>query len=141
MRPAILIAGIGQLVLVLMSLAIPRVLAWEEETRKLKPLTRQVFWTYAGYIWFTNLSFGLVSTFLPDALLDGSTLAAAVTSFIGIYWGVRVFIQFFWFDRSDVPSGRGIRIAESLLVSLFVSLTCVYGLAASRNLVDLFARH
>lgn len=44
-------AGVGQLVLIVASLAIPRVLHWKEDTARLRPLTRQVFWTYALYIW------------------------------------------------------------------------------------------
>src|SRR5437899_1148525 len=97
-------AGAGQLVLIVASLAIPRVLRWREETAKLRPLTRQVFWTYAIYIWATNLSFGLVSTFAPHWLLDGSGLAGAVTGFITAYWAGRLLIQFTYFDRSDAPS-------------------------------------
>ena len=36
----------------------------------LRPLLRQVFWTYAAYIWFTNLCFGLVSALAPHWLLE-----------------------------------------------------------------------
>ena len=79
---AILFAGIGQLAIVLGSLSIPHVLRWGDDVAKLRPLTRQVFWTYAGYIWGTNLCFGLISTLAPGWLLDGSPLAAAVTAFI-----------------------------------------------------------
>ena len=71
----IVVAGVGQLALVLASLAIPRVLGWHRELMHLRPLTRQVFWTYAGYIWGTNLSFGLVSVIGPGWLLDRSPLA------------------------------------------------------------------
>jgi len=46
----VFVAGVGQLALIVASLAIPRVLRWREETAKLRPLTRQVFWTYAIYI-------------------------------------------------------------------------------------------
>src|SRR5262245_9581161 len=122
----VLIAGVGQLVLALASLAIPRVLRWGEETAKLRPLTRQVFWTYAGYIWFTNLCFGLVSL-APAWLLDRSPLAACVTGFIAAYWAARVLIQFVYFDRSDAPPGLAVRLAEAGLVGLFVYLTLVYG--------------
>ncbi|MEJ7638990.1 MAG: hypothetical protein WKF75_13725, partial [Singulisphaera sp.] len=94
--------------LVAASLAIPRALRWPEDLAKLRPLTRQVFWTYAGYIWSTNLAFGLVSTLAPGWLLDRSPLAGSVCGFITAYWGARVLIQFAYFDRSDaaVPSGR-----------------------------------
>ena len=124
--PLLIVAGVGQLLLIVASLAIPRVLRWSEETAKLRPLTRQVFWTWAGYIWFNHLCFGLLSTFAPHWLLDRTPLAAAVAGFITCYWGVRLLIQFVYFDRTDVPPGAWVRWAEAALVSLFVYLTLVY---------------
>jgi hypothetical protein len=59
----VFVAGVGQLALVVASLAIPRVLGWRQQTARLRPLLRQVFWTYALYILCTNLCFGLVSAF------------------------------------------------------------------------------
>src|SRR5262249_28771421 len=109
------------------------VLRWSEDTAKLRPLTRQVFWTYAVYIWCTNLAFGLVSL-RPDWLLDGTPLAGCVTGFITAYWVGRVLIQFFYFDRSDAPSGLHVRVAEVALVVLFLFLSLVYALALLLNL-------
>jgi hypothetical protein len=120
-------AGAAQLILVVASLAIPRLLNWKDDLAKLRPLTRQVFWTYAAYIWVTNLSFGLVSTMAPQLLLDRSPLAGFVCSFIAVYWVARVVIQFGYFDRTDAPKGRFFLLAEAALVTLFVSLTIVYG--------------
>lgn len=134
LHTVILLAGIGQLTIVIGSLAIPRVLRWRDDVAKLRPLTRQVFWTYAGYIWSTNLCFGLLSVLAPASLVDGSTLATAVTSFIALYWGARVVIQFAYFDRSGAPSGVLVRLAEIVLVSLFVFFTVAYGYAAAVNL-------
>ncbi|MFL5245612.1 MAG: hypothetical protein ACJ8FY_26245 [Gemmataceae bacterium] len=131
------LAGIGQLVLIVASLAIPRVLGWKEETAKLRPLTRQVFWTYAGYIWAINLAFGLLSALAPSWLLDHSGLAAAATSFIGVYWIARLVIQFTYFDRHDVK-GRAppafLIGGEAALVGLFSVLSLIYTLAALWNL-------
>lgn len=121
----LVLAGAGQIVLVLASLAIPFVLSWREDLARVKPLTRQVFWTYAGYIWVTNLCFGLVSVLAPHVLLDGSTLARIVCGYIAAYWGARLAIQFFYFDR--IP---GQKLAEAALTLLFVSLTGVYAAAA-----------
>jgi len=134
LRTLVLLAGVGQIVLSLASLAIPRVLRFREETAKLRPLLREMFWTYAGYILATNLSFGLLSALAPAWLLDGSPLAAAVTGFITVYWGARLVIQFAYFDRSDAPPGAHVRLAEAGLVTLFVYLTVVYGLATAANL-------
>jgi hypothetical protein len=129
----VLAAGVGQLVLITASLAIPRVLRWKEDTACLRPLTRQVFWTYALYIWCTNLAFGLVSL-QPEWLLDRSPLASYVTAFMTAYWVGRILIQFFYFDRSDAPTGALVRVAEVALVGLFIYLSLVYSAALLLNL-------
>jgi hypothetical protein len=123
-------AGLAQLVLATGSLAIPRVLGWRDETAKLRPLTRQVFWTYASYIWVTNVAFGVLSTFCPTWLLDRSPLARAVAGFITAYWGARAIVQFFYFDRASAPQGPVYRTADYALSGLFVFLTAVYAFAA-----------
>lgn len=130
METLVLLAGVGQLALALGSLALPRILRWSEETAKLRPLTRQVFWTYAAYIWATNVCFGVVSALAPDRLLDGTPLARVVTGYIAAYWGARVLVQFLYFDRSAAPSGAFYKVAEAVLVGLFIFLTAVYGYAA-----------
>jgi ABC-type amino acid transport system permease subunit len=134
LRTLIVLAGAGQLCLAAASLAIPRVLGWRAELAQLRPLTRQVFWTYAAYIWSFHVAFGLLSAFAPGRLLDGSPLAGAVSGFIALYWGVRLVLQFAVFDRSAAPPGRWPRLAEAALVTLFVGLTLVYGAAAYANL-------
>lgn len=129
MKTLIILAGIGQIALALASTVIPRFLDWKSETARLETLTRRVFWTYAGYILATNLAFGLLSLIAPDALLDGSRLASCVCGFIALYWGARLVIQFTVFRRL-APPGRHFRVAEILLVLLFVYLTFVYGAVA-----------
>ena len=130
--PLVIAAGVGQLALVAASLAIPRALRWPEDLARLRALTRQVFWTYAGYIWATNLAFGLVSALAPGWLLDRTPLAGAVCGFIATYWGARLAIQFTYFDRSDAPKGPLFAAGEVALVGLFVLLTAVYGALALR---------
>jgi len=129
MKIVLVLAGLGQLALALGSLALPKVLRWGDDTARLRPLTRQVFWTYATYIWVTNVCFGLLSTFAPGLLLDGTPLARVVTGYITIYWGARVLVQLFYFDRSEAPAGRFYELAEYALVGLFIFLTGVYGYA------------
>ena len=130
----VFLAGAGQLVLVVASLAIPRVLGWREQTAAMRPLTRQVFWTYAAYILATNLSFGLLSALAPDLLLEPAPLARLVTGFITVYWAARLVIQFAYFDRSSAPSGTLFRLGEAALVGLFLFFTAVYGAATVQGL-------
>lgn len=130
LRALVVAAGAGQLALAAASLAIPRALGWREETARLRPLTRRVFWTYAGYILGFHVAFGLISVLAPDLLLDGSPLATGVSAFIAVYWGVRLVLQFAWFRGAGVPAGLRYRLAEAALVALFVALTLIYGAAA-----------
>jgi hypothetical protein len=110
------------------------VLHWADDLAKVRPLTRQVFWTYAGYIWATNVSFGLLSLLAPAALVAGGVLPAAVCGFITLYWLARVVIQFTYFDRSAAPPGWIFKVGEVALVATFVALTAIYGWALAVNL-------
>lgn len=132
MRELLIAAGLAQLALVAGSFSIPRVLGWREETAKLRPLTRQVFWTYAGYILTAHLIFGLTSVFAADLLLEGTPLARGVNAFIALWWGARLVIQFTWFDTaSERPPGTLFQVAEKALVLLFVGCTALYGAIAA----------
>jgi len=129
-RALLVLAGVGQLALALASLALPRILRWREDTARLRPLTRQVFWTYSAYIWGTNVCFGLLSTLAPDRLLDRSPLARIVCGYVAAYWGARVLVQMLVYDRSEAPPGAIFKAAEAAMVALFLFLTAVYGRAA-----------
>lgn len=129
-----MLAGIGHLALAVGSLAIPKTMGWREDTAKLKLLTRQVFWTYAGYIWFSHIAFGLLSVLAPGLLLDRSPLAGMVCGFIALWWGARIVIQFTYFDRSARPPGAIFVLAEAALIAFFAGCTGVYGWAAWANL-------
>ena len=126
---AVRLAGYGQLALAAASIAIPFVLRWREQTALLRPLLRQIFWVYAAYLLGLHVAFGLLSAAAPEWLTDGSPLATAVTGFLTAYWGIRLGLQFFYFDTSDAPRGMRFRLAEVALVGLFIFLTAAYGAA------------
>ncbi len=122
-------AGLAQIALVLGSLSIPAILNWKKELEKVQTLIKQMFWTYAAYILFINLSFDLLSVFAYKDLTNGSLLASAISGFIAVYWISRILIQFFYFDRKSFPTGLANRLAEVILVALFLSLSIVYATA------------
>lgn len=132
-EPALVLAGVGQLALVLGSLGIPRQLGWREKLAGTSPLLRQMFWVYAGYILATNLAFGLLSALAPGSLLDGSPLATLVCGFICVYWVSRVVIQWTYFDLSEIPRTPFNVFARWSLEGLFVALALVYGAATWAN--------
>jgi hypothetical protein len=128
-EPFVVLAGLGQLGLAAVSLAIPRALRWREQTAGFEPLTRAVFWTYAGYIWGINVAMGLLATLGAHWLLDGRGLGRCVCGFIAVYWGSRLVIQLAWFDR-HAPAGARYRVAGWMLDGLFLFLTVVFGAVA-----------
>ena len=131
---AIILAGLTQLAVAATSLLIPRLLGWKKETALLRPLTRCVFWTYAGYILGTNLWFAALAIAWPSELLNGTPLAAMVTGFISIYWLVRVIVQFGWFHRALGEDRLLFKIAEVVYVSGFAFVTTVFAVATILNL-------
>jgi len=72
LKTLILLAGAGQLLLAVGSLAIPRMLQWREKLAGLDPLLRRLFWVYAAYIFGTNIALGLVSVLAADAMSTAS---------------------------------------------------------------------
>jgi len=133
-KQIIRLAGLGQIVLALGSLAVPNVLRWRAELAKVQPLIKQMFWVYAAYIFVINLCFGLLSMFDSNDLENGSALATLVSGFIALYWISRVLIQFFYFDRTNFPIGGWRRAAEVLLVTAFVFFSLVYSWVCCINL-------
>jgi hypothetical protein len=131
------LAGIAQICLAAGSTAIPGILKWKTELVKVNPLIRHIFWMYAGYILIINFCFGFVSALCADDLTNGSKLAVLDTGFIGLYWISRLCIQFFGFERKNFPTGKWLIVGETVLVSLFVFLCTVYGLAFYYNLQKL----
>ncbi len=128
------LAGLGQVILAIGSTSIPGILNWKAELVKVRPLIRQIFWTYAFYILVTNFCFGLLSLFAYRDLCNGSTLAVLVSGFIAAYWISRVSVQFFYFDRSDFPKSKLHLLGEVVLVTLFITLSIVYSWTFYTNL-------
>lgn len=130
----IVLAGLTQLAIAATSLLIPGLLDWPNETRRLQPLTRRVFWTYAGYILGTNLWFAALAIGWPSQLTAATPLAALVTGFISVYWFVRIVIQFAWFRRSLSDDRAMFKVAEVVYVSGFAFVTIVFAMATIHNL-------
>lgn len=126
---AIVLAGAAQLALAVASLAIPRALHLKEELARLSPLPRSVCWLWGAYVWAAHVAFALVSMLDARALVSPSPLAAPVSGFLMMWWGVRLVAQFAWVDRRSAPDGAFAKLAEVALVALFASLTFVYAAA------------
>ena len=129
MSTALIVVGCGQVLLALASLCLPHVLRWPEQLARIEPLTRRIFWVYAGYILATNLCLGGLSVAAPHLLTDRSLLARLVAGYAAAYWGARLAIQFVWF-RGAAPKGLGYALADAAVTLGFAACTAVYGALA-----------
>jgi len=128
LKRAVMLAGVGELILVLGSFFIPKCLDWKTAMGRPNNLLRQLFWTYAGYILVIHFFFGVMSIWAVDDLMKGGRLAVGLSMLMMCWWVGRLVLQFFCFDRSCIPKNRFNVLAEGLLVCLFVYLSAVYGI-------------
>jgi len=129
----LILGGIGHLALAFSSLAIPRLLGWQEELQALRPLTRRVFRTYSFYIFGIHLWFATLSIVAAGPLAAGGLLSRLITGFISLYWAVRIVVQFGVYDRSVRRERLLFRVGEVCYVVLFAALTLIYGFVAIRG--------
>ncbi len=125
----ILVAGIGQLGVLVASALVPFRLAWRRELRPLPRLLRQMHWAYGGYIVLSITAFGLISVTLPADLASGTALARAFSAYLAVFWSVRLVLQAV-FDVKEHLRAWWLKAGYHALTLMFVYFTAVYGWAA-----------
>jgi len=126
MSLALWLAGAGHFAVLIASFQVPYRLRWKEDLAKLTPFNRRLMWVYGGFTVYTILSFGVLTLLLHDEMLHGERAALALSAFIGIYWLLRVVVDFTYFEHADWPKGRAFVVGHVLLTLLFVFLLVTY---------------
>ncbi len=122
----IALGGYSLVGLCIASFWIPKALQWREKLACLTPLMRELWWTYSIYVWSSHLFFAVLSLGFGDWLMGGSSAAMAICTFILLWWSVRLYLQFFGFDLSEVKASAVNRLAKHLLTLLFVFLVILF---------------
>ena len=115
-------AGIGHFCVLIASFQVPSRLQWREDLKKLTPFNRKLMWVHGAFAVLTIIAFGTLTLALHDEMLRGDRAALGMALFIGIYWALRIGVDFFYYDHEDWPSGKGFVAGHILLTSLFVYL-------------------
>ena len=126
MEALILIGGVLHFSVLIASVQVPRILKWREELAKLDPFLRRMFWVYGIFIVLVILGFGTISVSQAEALTSGSALGRWICGFIGVFWGLRLIIQFTVFGRPTFLTSLLHRTGYHLLTLLFLYLTSIY---------------
>lgn len=129
---ALWLAGIGHFCVLVASFQVPSRLGWKEDLRKLTPFNRKLMWVHGAFAVLTIIAFGTLTLALHDELLRGDRAALGLALFIGLYWALRIAVDFLYYEHKDWPTGPGFVLGHVLLTSLFAFL-------AATNLAVFFA--
>jgi hypothetical protein len=120
---ALWLAAAGHFCVLIASFQVPYRLHWKEDLAKLTTFNRKLMWVHGGFAVYTIIAFGVMSLFLHDEILRGDRAALALASFIGLYWLLRIVVDFAYYSHRDWPPGTSFRAGHVLLNTLFVFLS------------------
>ena len=128
---ALWLAAAGHFCVLIASFQVPYRLRWKEDLARLSSFNRKLMWVHGGVAVYTIIAFGVMSFALHSEMMRGERAALALAFFIGVYWLLRIVVDFTYYSHRDWPTGAGFRVGHILLNMLFVFLCASYlGLAA-----------
>ena len=120
-------AGILQLVIAAANFFAPAKLQYRENLVKVSPIIRQIFTVHSIYIVLMLVGFGLLCLFFPRDLCGNSALGKCLSGFLAVFWGLRVPIQFFYYDLAVKRAHPGFAfcfgLAFLILATVFATVT------------------
>lgn len=128
------LAGLAQLVMVGIGAIAPKLLDWGKHFAELPLIIRQMYWTYGGYILATNLFYGILCLGFPEILIAQNGGAIALCVYLLLFWLGRIVIQFTYFDRKALGTGRLMQGCEAGMVFVLLFLNTTYAAALWFNL-------
>jgi cation transport ATPase len=130
------IVGVSQIALALAHTTFTRRFNWKEETARLSPLNRQIFYVHTVFLCVVLTLFGLLSLFCANELLAPSRLAAFVLAGLTFFWTLRWLFQFFVYDSRLWKGNRFNMNVHIIFSAVWTYFGCVYG-AALWNQINL----
>jgi alginate O-acetyltransferase complex protein AlgI len=128
---ALLVCGLGHLLILVASFQVPQKLGWKGEFSRLGRFNQKIFWTYGGYIVFCIVSFALIDILNVQGLLQNNSSSLVIGLFIAVFWTARIIVDFGYFKHTDWPRGDEFVVGHTCLTALFCCLALTHwGLVA-----------
>jgi len=124
---AIQFAGIILLCITLANFFAPKKMRWTVNLEKTEPVFRQVFIIHCVFLLGGVVAMALLCLLAPEWLfIDG--LGRALAGFMALFWGARVLVQIFYYEKSikrQFPCFNIIfTVAFIYLATLFTAIFC-----------------
>lgn len=110
------IIGITLMALSLIHAGFPRYFKWEQELGPLSIMNRQMMYVHAFFIAFILLLMGILCLISTNELIK-TTLGKEISLGLGLFWAVRLFIQFFVYS-SKTWKGKRFETTIHILFSI-----------------------
>jgi len=121
------IAGASQIALAFAHLSFGRRFDWRNELARLSLLNRQIFQVHCFFICLVLVMMGLLGLCAPAALLERSRLGLLVAAGLAVFWGIRLWMQWFVYDASLWRGKRFETAAHTAFSVLWMFYFGVYG--------------
>lgn len=128
MELVIKINGLVLVLLALLHVGFPRYFNWQQELKSLSLVNKEMMQVHTFFIALVVLLIGLLCFFEPHALVS-SLLGKKISLGLAVFWGVRLFFQFFVYSP-QLWRGKRFETVMHLVFSLFwLNLTSIFVLA------------
>ena len=111
----LMLAGALQLVIAAANLPLSWLLCLRREHRRLTPIVRQIHEVHHGYLVGLLVVFALISLEFPGELCGGGGLGRFLSAVLALFWGARLGVQRFYYDRAFLRRHRAGDLAFSLI--------------------------
>ena len=130
---ALRLAGVFLLGLFVLNFFVPARFKWADELPRLSLINRRIFQVHAMFIALILLLSGLLLVGLPHELLTPTPLARAVLGGLAIFWGLRLWLQWFMYDRELWRGKRFETAMQFAFTGLWIFLTATFTVTLWRN--------
>lgn len=128
MELVIKINGLVLVLLALLHVGFPRYFNWQQELKSLSLVNKEMMQVHTFFIALVVLLIGVLCFFEPHALVS-SPLGKKISLGLAVFWGVRLFFQFFVYSP-QLWRGKRFETVMHLVFSLFwLNLTSIFVLA------------
>jgi len=103
--------------LALIHIIFPKYFNWNKELKSLSLINRQMMTVHTFFIAFTVFLMGLLCLTSSNELIE-TNLGRKISLGLGIFWTVRLFIQFFGYS-TDLWKGKKFETSIHILFSIF----------------------
>lgn len=111
------IIGILLIALALIHIFFPKYFNWDKELKSLSLINRQMMTVHTFFVAFTVFLMGLICLTSSTELVE-TNLGKKISLGLGVFWTVRLFIQFFGYSI-ELWKGKTFETAMHIIFSIF----------------------